>query len=321
MSIKNEVLKILTENRDSSISGSEIAARLSVTRNAVWKSVKALQNEGFRIEGVNNRGYCLSGECENLFAPDIAAHLHTAEIGRTIEIFPTLDSTITYAKSPAAAKLPHGSAIFAETQTGGKGRLGRVFISPKGGLYMSILLRPKLSSESVSLLTPLAAVAVARGIEAVADVKAEIKWVNDIFVAGKKICGILTEATTSVENGTVEFAVVGIGINVLAESFSDGLGDIITSLKIETGKNFSRAKLAAEVMNAFEELYRALPSKAFLEEYSRRSNVLGREVTVSGMAHPPYTATSVRIDENARLVVLAGGEEIVLNSGEVSVKL
>lgn len=321
LSIKNAVLEILGENRNVSISGSEIAARLCVTRNAVWKSIKQLQSEGFSIVGVNNRGYCLSGECAHLFAPDINAYLHTAVIGRKIEVFPALDSTITYAKSPVGQGLPHGAAVFAEIQTGGKGRLGRRFVSSEGGLYMSIILRPELSAESVGLLTPLAAVAVARGIEAVADVKAQIKWVNDVFVAGEKICGILTEATTSVESGAVEFAVVGIGINANNEGFPSELEGVATSIKIQTGKTCSRARLAAEVLNAFEQLYNMLPERAFLQEYRERSNVLGKAITVIPAGAEPYTATAVAIDENARLVVAANGAEYLLNSGEISIKI
>lgn len=321
MSVKTKVLAILEEHKGTSISGSEIADEIGMTRGAVWKAIKQLQSAGYPIVAATNRGYCLSSESDLISEESIKPLLKSKYFGNKIEAFKTIDSTNTFAKKLAQQGASHGHVVISEQQTSGKGRLERNFYSPtNSGIYMTILLRPKLSMDKASLITSCAAAAVALAIENVTGINTKIKWVNDIFVNGKKLCGILTEAGMDFESGTLEYAVVGIGINVSTESFPDELKNVATSLAIESKSTFSRSRLIAEILNVFEEYYDTIETKEFLSEYISRSNIIGKEITVIG-AVESYTATAVKIDDNARLIVkTSDGIEKILNSGEISIR-
>lgn len=187
------------------------------------------------------------------------------------------------------------------------------------GVYMSVILRPKLSVEHSLLITSCAAVAVAEAIEKVAGIECKIKWVNDIYAGGKKLCGILTEASVDVEQGGLEYAIVGMGINVQNVTFPKNLADVATSVKMESGKSVSRSQLAAEILNCLEECLETIRDKSFLEEYRRRSNVIGTRIEVT---HNEISEEMdcIGIDEIGRLLVrLDSGEEKALTSGTVRI--
>lgn len=321
MSVKSSVLEILENRRGESVSGNEIAEVLGVSRNAVWKSIKQLRDEGYSILAGTNKGYCLEQGNDILSAEGIKPYLKTKAFGRRIEVFKTIDSTNNYGKVLAGQKAEHGTLVLSDMQTGGRGRLSRPFYSPAGaGIYMSLLLRPKLPLEQSVMITSCAAVAVAQAVERITGAETKIKWVNDVFTGGKKLCGILTEAGMDFESGTLDYAVVGMGINVTNKAFPEELKDVATSIEMECQKDFSRNQLIAEVLNVFEPYYEQLSEKKFLDEYIRRSNILGKEVTVyEGTSF--YPATAVAIDEAARLIIRTpDGTEKALNSGEVSVR-
>ena len=220
MPLKERVLAVLEENKGKSVSGSEIARSVGMTRSAVWKAVKALREEGYTICAVTNKGYCLSEENDFLSEQSVVPNLRTKELGRKIDVFKTIDSTNNFAKSLAQLGAVHGTTVISEVQTQGRGRMGRSFYSPLGmGIYMSVILRPELSVEHSLLITSCAAVAVAEAIERVAGIDCKIKWVNDIYAGNKKLCGILTEASVNVEQGGLEYAIVGMGINVQNVTF------------------------------------------------------------------------------------------------------
>lgn len=321
MSLKAQVLTILEECKGNNVSGSEIAKKINITRSAVWKAIKQLQEEGYSISAATNRGYCLSLESDIISEQSINPLLKTAHFGRKLDIFKTIDSTNTFAKSLAQLGALHGTVVISEFQANGRGRLERNFYSPSNtGIYMSIILRPKLSMEMAPLITSCAAVAIAKAIENVAGVHTKIKWVNDIYANGKKLVGILTEAGMDFESGTLEYAVVGIGINVSTAKFPEELKKVATSLALESSKSFSRSELIAEILNVFEEYFDNIASKEFLSEYISLSNVIGKEITVIGSGNS-YPAIALSIDENARLIVKTlDGEERVLNSGEISIR-
>ena len=320
--MKNQILAMLEQNKGSDISGSEIARRLGISRSAVWKSIKQLQSEGYPIGAATNRGYRLAFESDILSEQSIQPLLKTAYFGRNMDVFKTIDSTNTFAKGLAQCGEAHGKVVLSEMQTNGRGRLERNFYSPgSNGIYMSLILRPRLSMESASLITSCAAVAVAEAIEAVAGIDTKIKWVNDIYAGGKKLCGILTEAGMDFESGSLEYAVVGIGINVSTAKFPEALRRIATSIALESKRDFSRSALIAEVLNRFEAHYSAIEHRSFLPEYIRRSNVIGQEITVIAL-NRTYPAVAVGIDDMARLRVrLPDGTEQLLNSGEISIRL
>jgi biotin operon repressor BirA-like protein len=212
--LRDEILGILMSSRDRYISGEVVSQKLGVTRAAVWKHIKRLKDEGFLIDSVPNRGYRLNGWPDRLESAVLKGLLHTEEIGRCLEVHSTIDSTNIRCKELALKGAPHGTLILAEEQQRGRGRLGRTWVSPEGtGLWMSLLLRPALVPSQAFRITMVAALAVARAIKNTSCVEAGIKWPNDIIMGGRKVCGILTEV--QVEPEMVQYAVVGIGVDVL----------------------------------------------------------------------------------------------------------
>jgi BirA family biotin operon repressor/biotin-[acetyl-CoA-carboxylase] ligase len=321
MPLKDKVLAVLEENKGKSVSGSEIAKSVGMTRSAVWKAVRVLREEGYSICAVTNKGYCLSEENDLVSEQSIIPHLRTKLIGRRMDVFKTIDSTNNFAKSLAQLGAPHGSTIISELQTQGRGRMGRDFYAPQGmGIYMSVILRPNLSVDQSLLITSCAAVAVADAIEKVTGIECKIKWVNDIYAGDKKICGILTEAAVNVEQGGLDYAIVGIGVNVQNTAFPTDIADIATSIKLETDANISRSLLTAEILNCLEERFDTIKDKEFIEEYRSRSNLIGKRIEVThGNEVTKMLCTG--IDECGRLVaVLDNGEERALSSGTVRIE-
>lgn len=235
----------------------------------------------------------------------------------------TVKSTNDVLKSLAEQGAKEGQIVIAEEQSAGKGRRGRSFSSPKGkGIYFSYLLRPEKLDASVSTLTPRAAVAVSRAIQKVSGMCPQIKWVNDLVIRGKKVCGILTEM--AMEGGKIHHVILGIGINVNqeAEDFPEELAEIATSLSIEAGRTFSRERLIEELVKELDEMWRGMETTGgeYLEEYRRRCVTTGQDVCViSGSSR--RKARAIQVNEDYSLQVeYEEGEREDLNSGEVSVR-
>ena len=320
MSTRNDVLAALLDEAQS-ISGERLARRLGVSRNAVWKAIGQLRDDGYIIDAGTNRGYRLVDSPDRISVAGIGRWLKPGAIGSRIELHRTLDSTNTRAKAIAATGAPHGYLVIAESQTGGKGRMGRAFFSPEhSGVYITYILRPDMLAEQAVMITSMAAVAVARAIEAVADVQVGIKWVNDLYINRRKVCGILCEASMDFESGQLEYAVLGIGVNVAAMEFPGELRDIATSIANECGEPVSRNRLIAEISNQLNALYGQLESLEFMTESRSRSIVIGRDVQVirGGVSFP---AKALDIDDQGRLVIRTGEGISRVNSGEVSLKL
>ena len=319
MGIREKVLELLGSGE--TVSGERLARELAVSRNAVWKAMNGLRQEGYGIEAVTNRGYRLVSVPDRITEAEIRRWLTAERIGRQMEIHEQLDSTNNRAKVLAASGAPHGLTVIADSQSGGRGRMGRSFYSPeRTGVYLTVVLRPDCAPERVSLLTSLAAVATARAIESLARADVKIKWVNDLYLGGRKICGILSEAGFGMEAGRLEYAVVGIGVNVRKTVFPAELRDIATSVGNETGEEPDRNRLIAEILNQLDALYGDLETGAFLAESRRRSNVIGRPVTVSAGGEQ-YTARALDIDDRGRLIVETDRGRTCLNFGEVSLKI
>ena len=319
MTVREKALELL--GTGETVEGARLARELGVSRNAVWKVMNSLRQNGYEIEAVTNRGYRLLSAPDRLNAAEIRRWLTAKEIGRELEIHEQLDSTNNRAKILAAAGARHGTTVIADSQTGGRGRLGRSFFSPEhSGVYLTVILRPDCAPERANLLTSLAAVAAARAVEKVSDADVKIKWVNDLYLNDKKICGILTEAGFGMEAGRLEYAVTGIGINVNRMVFPPDLRETATSIGNETGISPDRNRLIAEILNELDALYGDLETGAFLEESRRRSNVTGRTVTVIEGGRQ-YPARAVEIDDQGRLVIETGAGRTCLNYGEVSLKL
>ena len=319
MTVREKALEMLATGE--TVEGARLARELGVSRNAVWKVMNSLRLNGYEIEAVPNRGYRLLSTPDRLNEAEIRRYLTGREIGKELEIHETLDSTNNRAKALAAAGAPHGLTVIADSQTGGRGRLGRSFFSPEhSGIYLTCILRPDCEPERAGLLTSLAAVAAARAVEKVSGADVRIKWVNDLYLNGRKICGILTEAGLGLEAGRLDYAVVGIGINVNRMAFPPELRETATSIANETGAAPDRNRLIAEILNELEALYGDLETGAFLEESRRRSNVIGQMVTVIE-GGKKYPARAVEIDGQGRLVIETEEGRTCLNYGEVSLKL
>lgn len=321
MSVKYDVLAALQKTMNTPVSGQELAEALGVTRNSVWKAINSLRQDGYHIEAVTNSGYTLTEAGDVLSAQSVEKYLNTENL--SVHVYQTVDSTNTALKSWAAKGSPEGTVLIAEQQTAGKGRLGRGFVSPEmGGLYMSILLRPGFPAEEALTITTAAAVAVAEAVEELSGRKAQIKWVNDVYLEGKKICGILTEASMNFENGGLEYAVLGIGINLREPEagYPQELREIITAVFQENPPDEIRSKMAARVLDRFFAIYGTLPGRAYIGGYRSRSYLTGKKVTlVTG--NREESGTVLDIDDQARLVVLLeSGKTEAFSAGEANLK-
>lgn len=318
MSTKEMILAELIAQGE--VSGEALAQKMGISRSAVWKAIAQLREEGHVIEAASSRGYRLAPESDVVSEAGVRHWLRAQEFGSEIEIHSVIDSTNTRAKALAAQGAPHGTLVCARTQTGGRGRFGRKFHSPDAaGIYMTLLIRPKLPAEKAVMITSMTAVAVARAIERLADVRVEIKWVNDLYIAGKKVCGILCEAGMDFESGQLEYAVVGIGVNTARAEFPEDIRDIATSVGNVCGKDISKNRLIAEICNCMEEMYGQLEDGAFMAESRARSNVIGRNILVL-RGSERYPARAIDIDDQGSLVVETEDGIQTVRSGEVSVR-
>jgi len=237
--------------------------------------------------------------------------------------FEEIDSTNRYVKELAAGGAPEGTVVIANKQSAGRGRLGRSFFSPEEkGIYMSILLRPDIELSKAVIITSMAAVAVARAVERISGITAQIKWVNDIFLNKKKVCGILTEAGIDAERQTLNYAVLGIGVNVGTMDFPEDIKDIATSVSNECGFSVEKEALIDEILKELEEWYPTLWNGEFLAESKARSILLGKEIKVldENALGGSYPAKAVDINELGNLIIERDGVTQVLNSGEVSIR-
>ncbi len=325
MTTKEQILTILKESGADYISGEEIAKRLYVTRAAVWKSIKALEKEGHKIEAVTNRGYRLKVDTRALSADIINDCLKNKkdipEIFVYTETGSTNDEALNYAKEH-----PGKEAVFvAGKQTKGRGRRGRDFYSPEDtGLYLSFLIYPKVSFSEAALYTCMAAVALCNSIKRVTSIDTGIKWVNDIYLNDKKISGILTEGITSVEDMSLSHVVIGVGINVFNPygGFPDSIKDIAGYLFNERTDSDVRERLCADYIAELLDYVRGNRSN-FVEEYRNLSILIGKYVRVEtfkeGVKNKYALVTG--IDDNCGLIVrYDDGKEETLSNGEVSVK-
>lgn len=335
MNTKGHVLNYLNENRDRFVSGENLAEHLQVSRTAVWKAISHLREDGHRIEAVQNKGYRLVDPIDLLSAEGIHSLLEPPCSHVRIEVLDETESTNTLARQRARNGAPDGYAVIANAQTKGKGRRGKSFFSPPNtGLYLSLVLRPaSMSIMQATKITTMAAVAACQAIEAVGNAEARIKWVNDVFVNGRKACGILTEASCDMESGCVDYAVLGVGINVYepANGTPDNLATIMGHVLDERqpdGKN----RLAAAFLNSFMRIYQSArafegsgasesPSTDYASEYRARCFVIGQPVALL-LPDGEKQAFALDVDDDCRLIVRhEDGTLEALNSGEISVKL
>ncbi len=319
--MKAAILKILRETGDY-VSGQEICEKLGVSRTAVWKVIRQLQEEGYQVDAARSRGYRIIDGPDVMTAEEVESLLDTEWAGKPVVYYPETDSTNIRIRHLGDEGAPHGTLAVADRQTAGRGRRGRTWESPGGScIYMSSLLRPDLAPEKAPMLTLVMACGVAEGIMDCADVKVQIKWPNDIIVSGKKLAGILTEMSTQVDY--INHVTVGVGINVNVQNFPEEI-QTATSLLSETGTQTKRAPVIAAVMKHFEENYKIFMQtedmSGLMEKYSSLLVNQGREVLILEK-DAEYKAYAEGINQKGELVVRReDGTVENICAGEVSVR-
>ena len=324
MTTKEKLLALLEDSKGTFFSGEEIARTLQVSRAAVWKAVNALREDGYTIDAVTNKGYRLSPDSDILSPQGIRRFLKPEYRDLDLTVLPTAPSTNALVREKANQGRPEGCVIVACEQTDGRGRYGRQFFSPvDSGVYLSLLLRPTAySSQQATCLTAAAAAAMCQAIEAVTGQQPGIKWVNDIFLHGKKVCGILTEAAVGLETGTLNYMVLGAGVNLYppAEGFPEEIQSIAGSV-LEHSCPEAKNRLVGEFLNRFWDFYSHPECRAYLEDYRARSLAIGRNVTVLS-AGKAVSAYAYGIDDDFRLLVrYENGDTEALSYGEIRIQL
>ncbi len=328
LSTRKIILNHLIDARATggTISGAALAAELGISRNSVWKAIHSLQEEGYDIRSEQSKGYYLASAADILSQEAIEESIRRSGIPESvlsIQLFDSLDSTNNYCK-----KLPYdgpATAVLADYQSSGRGRLGRTFVSPKGtGIYLTYSFKPRFPIAQVTLVTTTAAVLTHRILSEISGETLGIKWVNDIYRGSRKICGILTEALGGLENGNFERIIVGIGINCLPQEFPVELAGKAGSLTDLANPAWGRNEIAASLIAA---LHRALGEQenlddpAYLDYYREHCFIIGRSVDVLEAGKAPVPAYVTGIDSEYRLLVRTGEGERALSGGEVSLKL
>lgn len=324
--LRDDVLAALERARGQIVSGEQLANEFNVSRAAIWKAIDRLRKEKIEIIAEKGGGYRLHLTDDSLTAVGVQSLLQTEIFGKAMTIVPQIGSTNTAMKQDFAHTMPHGFVLSAEAQTEGRGRMGRSFASPVGsGLYFSILLKPDLPLDKLHFLTLTAAIAVCQSIEACCGFHPSIKWVNDVLMQGRKLCGILTEASIEGESGKIEYAVVGIGINLRfsAENHPE-LANIAAGLYDFCENPPRRAVLLADILHKFELQYHALQNGDFLpilDSYRNYLCCLQQEIDVH-QGDSVWQATALDVNPAGHLVVRdQQGQLHSLSSGEIRIRL
>lgn len=327
--IKENIISILESNKGLFISGEKIANDLKVSRTAIWKAIKSLKNDGYNIHSVSNKGYALSKETDILSSKVIKNNMLKYSDKFNFIIHKTVASTNIIARELAINGAESGTVVIAEEQTSGYGRNGKSFFSPYGtGIYMSIILNLKKEKKifNSSFITTAAAMAVSKSIEEISNENTQIKWVNDVFINGKKVCGILTEGAFSFEDGKLDYAVIGIGVNVNfpKDGFPKELNNIAASINSKNNANSNtksdiRNILVAKILENLYDYY--FNDVNFYEEYKKRSFLIGKKVSIN-INNKEHIVKVLDIDKTFALVAeFQDGKIDKIVSGSINKRL
>ena len=320
--MKSRILKLLRDSEDY-VSGQQLCEQFGVSRQAVWKVINQLKEEGYEVEAVRNRGYRILTTPDVITAEELASQIDTQWAGQKLYYYDETDSTNIRARQLGNEGAVHGTLVVADCQNAGRGRRGRTWASPSGSsISMSLLLRPEFPPIKARMLTLVMALSVAEGLEEETGLDIRIKWPNDLVVNGKKIVGILTEMSTEID--FINYVIIGTGINVNTETFPDEIKDTATSLKKEAGHQIKRSPLIAAIMRHFEKNYseflETLDLTRLREKYSSYLINKDKEVLILGSAQP-YEAYALGINEEGELMVRKDdGTVEAIYAGEVSVR-
>jgi BirA family biotin operon repressor/biotin-[acetyl-CoA-carboxylase] ligase len=299
--MQDKILNLL-KKKEGYVSGEDLSSHLDISRQALWKHIQELKDKGYDIAAVPHLGYHLVSSPDRLFEFEILRGLSTKTFGRKIFYYDTLTSTIDMAMEFGVKGCASGTLILAESQTKGKGRLGRNWFSPKHkGLYMSLILRPNMLPTQASILTLLAAVSICDAIKSASGIATQIKWPNDLLVNNKKICGILTQVVA--ETDRIDFVIISAGINV--NNDKKALLSTATSLKEQKKEEVSRVSLLQEILRELEANYLSLEKKGvgqILEKWRQSNGTLGRRVKVY-CQHKHIEGEALDIDTDGGLLI------------------
>ncbi len=319
--MKTKILKLLRSDA-SYISGQELCQQLHVSRTAVWKVMNQLKEEGYVIEAVQNKGYCLVQEPDLLTKSALQSRMNTKWAAQSVICVAETGSTNQELKKLAEEGAVHGTLFVANTQNAGRGRRGREWDSKQGDhITMSLLLRPDFAPDIASQLTLVMAASVVKAIEALTGLCCQIKWPNDVLIENRKVSGILTEM--SAEMGYIHYVVIGVGINVNYNVVPKDLVDIATSLQLESGKSIERATLIAKVMECFEHLYEQFCHTGNLSNVQEWYNehLINKDAVVKVLQpNNEFEAIARGINEMGELVVERENRLEKIYAGEVSIR-
>ncbi|MDE6276024.1 MAG: biotin--[acetyl-CoA-carboxylase] ligase [Clostridia bacterium] len=320
MSLKQQVLQLLENGRGQALSGQQLAQALGVSRASVWKSIKSLQQDGYQIIATTNKGYILQENNDILSEQSLRACLAPKYAGIDVVALKSTVSTNAEAMTRLiSGQLKHGALIVADEQTGGRGRMGKTFFSPQKGIYMSVALCKSIENmQDVMIITPAAAVAAQRSIEKLAGIDTKIKWVNDLYIGKKKVCGILTQADIDFESGKAGTFIVGIGINFVEQNFPDDIKDKACSL-FEGQPTITRSQLIADIYDNLMTLTDDLKSRSFMQEYKAHSMVIGKEISYT-INREEKRGKVIDVDNDGGLVIQEGDNIRKLTCGEISIR-
>jgi len=319
--MQTKILQLLQQSNGEFLSGESMSRQLGVSRAAVWKHIRQLQQKGIEIQAVTRKGYRLCGDVHLLDQTAIASGLHTRVLGRQVILERTLDSTNRLARALAQQGCIHGSVVIADQQTGGRGRRGREWFSAPGeNLYMSLILRPALEPRFAPRYTIGAALSIYRMLSKL-QLKPAIKWPNDVLVNGKKISGILLEMEGTIES--LDVIIVGVGLNINTMLFPPELCGIATSLAQLCGHSFDRNRITAMLLNEMEPIFEQCENDdsylALWKEYKSCCSTIGQLVDISGVTGV-VTGIVEDIDEMGRLLLKTDDGLQVISAGDVSLR-
>lgn len=324
--MKAEILKLLRE-ADGYVSGQQLCEKFGVPRTAVWKVIRQLQEEGYQVEAVRNKGYHIVDSPDIMTKEELDSLMETKWIGRNVVYYDTVDSTNLRIKQMGDEGAPEGTLAVADQQSAGRGRRGRSWDSPAGSsIYMSLLLRPEIEPDKAPMITLVMACSVAEGImdcgDSCGNPQVQIKWPNDIIINGKKLVGILTEMSTQIDY--INHVTVGVGINVNLTEFPEEIRETATSLCLECGHVVKRAPLIAAIMKRMEKNYEIFLKTGdltgLMDKYSEMLVNKDRDVMILGVKEQ-YRAHAIGINQTGELIVRReDGSEEAIYAGEVSVR-
>ncbi len=301
---KDKILNLLRATKAGFLSGEELARKCGISRTMVWKHIKSLERDGFRIEAVPSQGYRITSTPDILRQADIKHELKTRVIGKDLILLSEVVSTNVVAQEMAISGAPEGTVVIAEIQRGGKGRLGRKWFSPKGNLYLSVILRPDIAMHKAPVITLMGAVAIASAIRKQCGLAPGIKWPNDVLLRGRKVCGLLSEM--SAEQDRIRYLVLGIGVNVNMElrSLPVDVEAVSTTLAREAGQEIDRTLLLRSLLRELDKWYASFLANEqdILREWMSLNITVGSRVQVSG-AGRIIEGLAQRIDGEGRLII------------------